>query len=386
MALSPAGRVCFCALLAGFVVALPNAAHGHVNLLAPNGDEVLAADDVFTVRWQIAISHNLQNWDLWYSTTGSGGPWIPIAMNLAAGSPAVGSIHTFNWTIPDDPSTQVRVRVRMDNSGIDYEDISNGNSTIEGIPVLSAPPLSFSEAPFGTSGCMNDGECTNTTTCVPGPDGSFPGTCYVRKNRALSTAANPDNAGILTARALRVVSSDLGACPTGACLVGFFDTPAPAPGLGGVLVSRLSGDPVFLDWTTVGAPVHFIDCVIQPGRVYQILSTTDDLVFSTPLTLPTVSTFGDTAGGVVDGVVQPPQDVANLADAQRVVKGFQEANTEPSTWLEILPTTTPNLVINLVDASAIVRAFQGASYSSEAGAVGTPCECFNFHTFGPCVP
>ena len=50
------------------------AARAHVNLLAPNGGEVLEVDSVFTIRWQILIAHNLQNWDLWYSTVGSNGP------------------------------------------------------------------------------------------------------------------------------------------------------------------------------------------------------------------------------------------------------------------------------------------------------------------------
>ena len=51
-------------------------------------------------------------------------------MDLPPGSPILGSIHTYDWTVPDDPSDQVRVRVRMDNSGKDYYDISNGNLAI----------------------------------------------------------------------------------------------------------------------------------------------------------------------------------------------------------------------------------------------------------------
>ena len=109
-------------------------ASGHVTLLDPNGGEVLEVGSVFEIRWQINIAHNLQNWDLWYSTTGAGGPWITIAMNLPPGSGAVGSIHTYDWTVPDDPSVQVRVRVRMDNSATDYFDISNADLSIVSVP------------------------------------------------------------------------------------------------------------------------------------------------------------------------------------------------------------------------------------------------------------
>ncbi len=116
-----------------FVLAAPS--EGHVILDDPNGGEVLQVGSQFTITWRIQISHNLQNWDLWYSTTGAGGPWINIAQNLPAGSGAVNSVHTFNWTIPDAPSTQVRVRVRMDNSATDYLDISNANLTIEAVAV-----------------------------------------------------------------------------------------------------------------------------------------------------------------------------------------------------------------------------------------------------------
>ena len=68
---------------------------GHVQLNYPNGGEQLEVGSVVTVEWQILISHSLLNWDLWYSTTGSNGPWIVIAVDLAPGSGSVGSIHTY---------------------------------------------------------------------------------------------------------------------------------------------------------------------------------------------------------------------------------------------------------------------------------------------------
>ena len=111
-------------------LAIAKPASAHVVLDLPNGGEDLVVGSTYTIQWHIAIAHTLQNWDLWYSTTGAAGPWIPIAMNLPPGSGAVGSVHTYDWEIPDTPSDQVRVRVRMDNSGKDYEDISNANLSI----------------------------------------------------------------------------------------------------------------------------------------------------------------------------------------------------------------------------------------------------------------
>ncbi|MHC4236453.1 MAG: hypothetical protein ACYSUQ_15150 [Planctomycetota bacterium] len=115
---------------AGVLLAVASPAAGHVGLDDPNGGEVLKEGNVFTVRWTILIAHTLLNWDLWYWTTGAGGPWVPLATNLPPGSPAVGSVHTYNWTVPDLLSTQVRVRVRMDNSGTDYYDISDADFTV----------------------------------------------------------------------------------------------------------------------------------------------------------------------------------------------------------------------------------------------------------------
>jgi hypothetical protein len=121
-----------CALAAavafGLVVTRP--ALAHVRLNAPNGGEVLDAGSVFTLEWNILISHNLQNWDLWYSTTSNTGPWIDIAMDLSPGSGAVGSVHTFDWTIPNIASAQTWARVRMDNAATDYYDVSNASFMI----------------------------------------------------------------------------------------------------------------------------------------------------------------------------------------------------------------------------------------------------------------
>ena len=83
-------------LLAGFALVLAVPAWGHVALDNPNGDEVLEVGSVFTITWHVVIAHDLQNWDLWYSTD-SGTNWIPIAMDLPTGNPDAGSVHTYGY-------------------------------------------------------------------------------------------------------------------------------------------------------------------------------------------------------------------------------------------------------------------------------------------------
>lgn len=106
----------------------------HVRLNSPNGGEVLEIGSIFTVEWQVVIAHDLQNWDLFYSTESNAGAWTVIALDLAPGDGSVGSIHTFEWTIPNDPSSEAWVRVVMDNSGQDYQDVSNASFSIVPAP------------------------------------------------------------------------------------------------------------------------------------------------------------------------------------------------------------------------------------------------------------
>lgn len=127
-----------------FAGVLAGSASAHVTLLAPSGGEVLTVGETTTVRWRISIQHQLQNWDLHYSVTGANGPWTVIALDLPAGSPAAGSIHTYDWVVPDDVSNQVRVRVRMDNAGANYLGASGSNLSI--VPCAS-PTTYCSTAP-----------------------------------------------------------------------------------------------------------------------------------------------------------------------------------------------------------------------------------------------
>ena len=115
---------------AAALLLLAGSASAHTDIVSPNGGEVLTPGSTFTVQWKVLIQHNQTSWDLWYSTTGSSGPWIPIATNLPPGSPAAGSIHSYAWTVPNTPSNDVYVRVRMNNPGTDYYGVSDAACTI----------------------------------------------------------------------------------------------------------------------------------------------------------------------------------------------------------------------------------------------------------------
>jgi hypothetical protein len=141
-------------------------AWAHVILDAPNGGEQLEVGSVFTVTWHIQIQHNQLNWDLWYSTDSSTGPWTTVATDLPPGSFAVGSIHTYDWTIPDAVDDSVWVRVRMDNSGTDYYDVNNAPFSIiapaipgdiDGDGMVSTSDLLALLGAWG--GCLDCGDC-----------------------------------------------------------------------------------------------------------------------------------------------------------------------------------------------------------------------------------
>lgn len=98
-------------------------AYAHVQLDAPAEGEVLQVGSVFTIKWHILIQHETLGWNVWYSTSRADGPWISIAEDLPAGDPSVGSVHTYDWIVPDALADEVHVRVQQDNSGMDYEDV-----------------------------------------------------------------------------------------------------------------------------------------------------------------------------------------------------------------------------------------------------------------------
>jgi hypothetical protein len=97
-------------------------ASAHITVDLPAGFEELEVGSVYTITWHIFVEHDLLGWDVWYSTTSNLGPWTTIAENLPPGDPAIGSVHTYDWTVPDAVSQFAWVRVRMNNVDGEYYD------------------------------------------------------------------------------------------------------------------------------------------------------------------------------------------------------------------------------------------------------------------------
>jgi len=80
-----------------------------VTLLAPSGGEVWVAGTEHEIAWIAGGGTGDLNVSLAYSTAGSGGPWTPLAGNDTNDG-------SFNWTVPDNPSTNCFVTVTVTDS------------------------------------------------------------------------------------------------------------------------------------------------------------------------------------------------------------------------------------------------------------------------------
>ena len=122
-------------LILTFILALSFVVlQAHVDLVYPLGGESFDPGEVVTIQWKIIIPHTTENWDLYFSNDG-GATWNPIRLDIGPDT------LFYDWTIPDDPTQQGRVRVVMDNSGQDYEDQSDDFTVTgsSGIGDLSGP-------------------------------------------------------------------------------------------------------------------------------------------------------------------------------------------------------------------------------------------------------
>lgn len=111
-------------------------AAGHVNLDAPLGGESVEVGDTLLIEWSVFIEHDTQDFDLWYSTEGSDGPWIDIAQDIPAPCVEAGCAYDFSWEIPVGVAGEsLWIRVRQDNSGGDYFAVTASPLTVA--PVAS---------------------------------------------------------------------------------------------------------------------------------------------------------------------------------------------------------------------------------------------------------
>jgi|SRR5687768_14742619 len=103
----------------------------HVYLDYPQGGEMFTHGQTVTVQWTIAVPHITLNWDLSFSSDG-GLTWTVIQNDIPPEQ------LTYTWFVPTINTTQGRIRIFMDNDGMDYQDISGDFSTG---PLLLPPEI-----------------------------------------------------------------------------------------------------------------------------------------------------------------------------------------------------------------------------------------------------
>jgi len=90
-----------------------NQSKAHVALIYPNGGETFSPGETITVEWQVLVAHNTLNWDLLFSSDG-GNTWDTIQADIHVDS------LTYQWLVPEIPTTQGRIKIVQDNEGADY--------------------------------------------------------------------------------------------------------------------------------------------------------------------------------------------------------------------------------------------------------------------------
>jgi beta-lactamase superfamily II metal-dependent hydrolase len=111
------------------ITSTPDTEPPSVAVIAPNGGETWQVGTVHDITWNATDNVGVTSIDIYYSTTGAGGPFTEIATGESNDG-----VHP--WTVPDDPSTNCYVKVvAFDAATNSAEDVSDGAFTIETGPV-----------------------------------------------------------------------------------------------------------------------------------------------------------------------------------------------------------------------------------------------------------
>jgi len=100
-------------------------ARAHVELNYPEGGETFFSGDTVIIKWTEVVSHDTQNWELYYSPN-AGETWVTISDNIDY------TLREYKWAVPFEETTTGRIKVIQNNSGTDYED-ECPNFTIDNI-------------------------------------------------------------------------------------------------------------------------------------------------------------------------------------------------------------------------------------------------------------
>jgi len=215
--------------------------------------------------------------------------------------------------------------------------------------------------------------------CIPNDLGGFPGTCYVAKNRYISIAPNPANAGVLTARRVSKDVNGNGTYESGTdTVLGWVVAPVTSRNATGEPAPQKQStiDPVavplpayYVDWTVQGAfatnIVHVGDNEICPGRTYlvQEIALGQDVTvesnYSAATRFPTTAKWGDVLGGAAGTA---PQNITNFGDALGIIQGFNAAQSVSKVWLDLEPASPNFAAVGFPDVLRCTQAIASQPY------------------------
>ncbi|PCJ53719.1 MAG: hypothetical protein COA70_08505 [Planctomycetota bacterium] len=121
-------------------------ANAHVRVDSPNGGEMLQGQQIHAINWVDIIDHGtLVTYEIEFSADG-GSSWTQVVDGLTY----TGGISTYDWLVPDQTTSQGRIRVTMHVDPITtYSDSSNANFAVDasytsygaGTPVNGVLPI-----------------------------------------------------------------------------------------------------------------------------------------------------------------------------------------------------------------------------------------------------
>jgi photosystem II stability/assembly factor-like uncharacterized protein len=172
--------------LAGHGVIVPT-----LTLTAPAGGEAWAVGTAHAVTWQSLLVNQVA---LEYAKASNPGAWIPIAASVAA------SAGSFNWTVPNDTSSSVRVRIREVGGPLQDESLPFAivvSALVPSATVLDLGYVQLASVEHDSIGIQNPGNGPLVVTSVTSSDPEF----WVGRTSFTIAARGHDTLGVYYAPA-----------------------------------------------------------------------------------------------------------------------------------------------------------------------------------------
>lgn len=121
------GKIRIIFILCGLLIQW--SAGAHVNLKSPKGGETFHPGESVKIEWEVAIEHETENWDLYFSTDG-GKTFEVVELDINV------KTLSYDWSVPYTSTKDAQIKIVQDNKGQNYSDAS-GNFTIAGTSTAS---------------------------------------------------------------------------------------------------------------------------------------------------------------------------------------------------------------------------------------------------------